>query len=1037
MSASIVIDLGDMAEHRQGSALFREAGALNAAIAGMRDSMRSFGGIVQRAAAGLSRMGDYAKGVVSALMHAQNLAQGLDSGLRNLYRWGQENWEPFASTLDGLAASALYLKNSFAAMAAPLINTVAPAIHYVTDCIVTLFNLAGQLVARLSGSQTYVAARRTGEAWSAVGGRIGRATSALRRYVAGFDQLNVLQSGASGRGGGGGGGVAGMFETRTIESGLRDFADRLREAFQAGDWAGLGQLLGEQVNAIVDSVDWAGLGTKVGYYVNGLFSTAYWTLDAINFANIGASAAEFLNNALAEIDFTTAGGTVALLFTTFWETVAGFITGFDWPAFAADLADGVNGFVTTLDKKLSAVDWAGLALRLTDGINSFIQRTHWKRLGKALGRRVNDLLSVLGTAAAKFDWTGAGAALAASVNGLFESVNWDALGDWLNNTLLGVLDLGLSFFDDFDAKGFADGIGRALSRVDWDAMAEKLWALFKAALMKLGEFFGALLFGGSANLSLNLSLLRSGWTTITKWLGIDNPLAALIRLGKSGWTTIGSFVGTAVTVLTSLGRNGWTSIGSFVGTAVTVLTSLEKNGWSSISAFVGTAVTVLTSLGRSGWTSIGSFVGTAVTVLTSLGKSGWSSISAFVGTAVTVLTSLGKSGWSSISAFVGTAVTVLTSLGKSGWTSIGGFVGTAVTVLTSLGKNGWTSISAFVGTAVTVLTSLGKAGSGPQTAEAVYSAADKAVTGKTSLAKGSSGDQTVKSVYSQADKAVTGYTSLAKASSGTQNVSGVYSASEKAVTGNVSLAKSGWTSISAFVGTAVTTKVTLSNSGTNWASGLLAYLTGNTKGEATVKVNLTNGTGGTTWVAMTKALGGIITAGGRSLAFASGGLLTNSGRPRWWDGVQKYAAGTSRAHGTLFAAGEAGPEIVGHINGRTEILNKSQLAQTMFSAVASGMLYALSKVRLSLPAVATGGAVPYEVAARISEAGEAIEDTLNANNEDLIQTIISVIGAQTSAIVAALQQLQRGGDAPGGMSLRQIIEGLNRQTQMYGASPLM
>ncbi|MBR6889502.1 MAG: hypothetical protein IKN05_00775, partial [Clostridia bacterium] len=552
MSASIVVDLGDMSEHRQGSALFREAGALNAAIAGMRDSMRAFGGIVQRAAAGLSRMSDYARGVVSALMHAQNLAQGLDSGLRNLYRWGQENWQSFASTLDGLAASALYLKNSFAAMAAPLINAVAPAINYVTDCLVNLFNLAGQLVARLSGSQTYVAARRTGEAWDAVGGRIGRATSALRRYVAGFDQLNVLQSGASG-GGGGGGGVAGMFETRTIESGLQDFADRLREAFQAGDWAGLGQLLGEQVNAIVDSVDWAGLGAKVGFYVNGLFATVYWTLDTVNFNAIGASAAEFLNNALAEIDFATAGGTVALLFTSFWETVAGFITGFDWPAFAADLADGVNGFVATLDKKLSAVDWAGLALRLTDGLNRFIKRTRWKQLGKSLGNRVNDLLSVLGTTAANFDWKGAGAALAASVNGLFGSVNWDALGDWLNNTLLGVLDLGLAFFNDFDARGFAEGIGRALARVDWDAVAEKLWALFKAALLKLGEFFGALLFGGNGNLSLNLQLLRDGWTTITDWLGIDDPLAALIRLGKSGWSSIGDFIGTAVTVLTSLG----------------------------------------------------------------------------------------------------------------------------------------------------------------------------------------------------------------------------------------------------------------------------------------------------------------------------------------------------------------------------------------------------------------------------------------------------------------------------------------------------
>ena len=226
----------------------------------------------------------------------------------------------------------------------------------------------------------------------------------------------------------------------------------------------------------------------------------------------------------------------------------------------------------------------------------------------------------------------------------------------------------------------------------------------------------------------------------------------------------------------------------------------------------------------------------------------------------------------------------------------------------------------------------------------------------------------------------------------------------------------------------------------NWNSGFLMWLTGNYWGTITAKVNLVAGSVTGFAQAITnfffKAGGGIITAAGRSLGFASGGLISGGGRPNWWSSVQKYAAGTSRAHGTLFAAGEAGPEIVGHINGRTEILNKSQLAQTMYSAVASGMLYALSKVRLSLPAVAAGGAVPYEVAARIAETGEAIEATLNANNEDLIQTIISVIGAQTSAIVAALQQLQHGG-APEGMSLRQIIDGLNRQTQMFGVSPLI
>ena len=78
--------------------------------------------------------------------------------------------------------------------------------------------------------------------------------------------------------------------------------------------------------------------------------------------------------------------------------------------------------------------------------------------------------------------------------------------------------------------------------------------------------------------------------------------------------------------------------------------------------------------------------------------------------------------------------------------------------------------------------------------------------------------------------------------------------------------------------------------------------------------------------------GGVI-SNGRFSRFESGGIINN-------DFVRKlphYAGGTTDAHGTLFLAGEAGPEILGHIGGRTEILNQSQLAQTMFAAVRSAM----------------------------------------------------------------------------------------------------
>ena len=186
-------------------------------------------------------------------------------------------------------------------------------------------------------------------------------------------------------------------------------------------------------------------------------------------------------------------------------------------------------------------------------------------------------------------------------------------------------------------------------------------------------------------------------------------------------------------------------------------------------------------------------------------------------------------------------------------------------------------------------------------------------------------------------------------------------------------------------------------------------------------------------IAIGKAMGGIITAGGRSLSFASGGYLSGSGRGNWWRSARKYASGTSRAHGTMFVAGEAGPEIVGHINGRTEILNKSQLAQTMYSAVTSGMIAALRGITFTLPAMATGGIMPYEVSAQIAKSTAEINSTLNANNEDLIQTIISVAGQ----IVAALNRQNSQQPAGAGvLTAQQVINEINRQTLMFGASPL-
>jgi len=66
---------------------------------------------------------------------------------------------------------------------------------------------------------------------------------------------------------------------------------------------------------------------------------------------------------------------------------------------------------------------------------------------------------------------------------------------------------------------------------------------------------------------------------------------------------------------------------------------------------------------------------------------------------------------------------------------------------------------------------------------------------------------------------------------------------------------------------------------------------------------------------------------------AKGGIFSSG----FWRNIPAYASGTAKAHGTMFVAGEAGPEVVGHIGGRTEVLNKSQIASAIYSAVSSAM----------------------------------------------------------------------------------------------------
>ena len=224
--------------------------------------------------------------------------------------------------------------------------------------------------------------------------------------------------------------------------------------------------------------------------------------------------------------------------------------------------------------------------------------------------------------------------------------------------------------------------------------------------------------------------------------------------------------------------------------------------------------------------------------------------------------------------------------------------------------------------------------------------------------------------------------------------------------------------------------------------------------EVYVGISLTKGSNGTvTMVVDSKNKTATVKAGSNAkpgtiivTPNATGGVFANG----FWRALPQYARGTASAHGSLFLAGEAGPEIVGHVGGRTEVLNKSQLAATMFAAVRSAMQGVQVNVDLGeiasaswmdklaahignyqAPAMASGSVLPYDVAAQIAKTGQDIQTAMDANTDDLIQTIVSVAGQ----IVAALNRPQPTG-GQSGATAQDVINEINRRTLMFGASPL-
>lgn len=598
----------------------------------------------------------------------------------------------------------------------------------------------------------------------------------------------------------------------------------------------------------------------------------------------------------------------------------------------------LTGVATGLGIGMLAAGAVGLAA--TVGLN-------WNSMTNEVRKTVTNILLIVGAAAlaigAILAFTGAGTALgvglmlagAASI-GTAVALNWDSLVNKLKGVttkilaIAGAASLAIGLILVCTGVGIPLGIGLILAgaaslgtavAINWDTITNKVGGALKSVANKFGEFknwVGEKLEGAKETIQTwagnckefftkgadgknaldNIKEAAGEWgnkfkeglsekfSNAKSWVSknITSPLTKAIEKSPVGEMAI-ELKNTASEWWTKA-KNWWeeeTKDGITLETGV----ELAKKGWQTVKGWIGNIPTVSQTVGllKKGWTSVKEWVGNIPIVQQGVGllKSGWTTVKNWVGNIPIISQGINliKSGWSTVKNWIGNIPTLSQGIDliKRGWTTVKNWIGNIPTLSQAIQliKSGWSTVKGWIGNIP------------------ILSQGIKLLKSGWSTVKGWIGNIPVISQGISLIKS--GWSSI-------KNWIGSH-----VVSVGISLFKSGWSSLSSWIGDKVSVGVSLFKSG---------------------------------WTSLKKffglSSGGIVGANGSVKVFSSGGTIDSMGRG-WWSSIPKYAKGTpsAGAHGSMFVAGEDGAELVGHVNGTTEVLNRFQLAQVMKHSIVAGM----------------------------------------------------------------------------------------------------
>ena len=188
---------------------------------------------------------------------------------------------------------------------------------------------------------------------------------------------------------------------------LTNWIEQLKAVFTAGDWDGLGAMLGDSINKAFEQLSSLDVGAKLGTFVSNVTTTLHSLLATTDFGQIGQSVAKMLGDSFGQIDWKQAGQTIGQAFTALPSVIVGFVTETDWSQVGQNVLQCLQGAFGTVTAWVQETDW----LQIGQSVSGLLDAVDWEGVKTAFDNLLPDSFGSIDFSAVSASLEGLGAAV--------------------------------------------------------------------------------------------------------------------------------------------------------------------------------------------------------------------------------------------------------------------------------------------------------------------------------------------------------------------------------------------------------------------------------------------------------------------------------------------------------------------------------------------------------------------------------------------------------------------------------------------------